>query len=54
MGYIKNGTDRIYRIKFLNNTIKGELLHRGNLNFNANYPIDTLGYFENKNIQKTY
>ena len=54
MGYINNGNDRIYRIKFLNNTIEGELLHRGNLGFNANYPIDTLNYFENKNIQKIY
>ena len=54
MGYSNNGTDRIYRIKFLNNTIQGELLHRGTLEFNANYPIDTLNYFENKDIQKVY
>lgn len=48
------GTDRIYKIKKNNNSFIGELLHKGDLNFNLNSPIETLNYFENNNIKKVY
>lgn len=47
-------TDNIYRIEINENTLNKELLFSGNLNFDTNYPIETLGVYENENIQKVY
>lgn len=57
--FLKNGTeDIIYHIHYItiNNqdTLYGTLLFKGNLNFDTNYPIETLGVFENEDIQKVY
>ena len=48
------GKDRIYRIVKENNIIKGELLHKGDLGFHINSPLETLNFFENENIKKVY
>jgi hypothetical protein len=29
-------------------------LYTGNLNFNSEYPIETLGYYESEKVQKVY
>lgn len=47
-------TDNIYRIEIKEGTLNKELLFSGNLNFDTNHPIETLGVYENENIQKVY
>lgn len=47
-------TDNIYRIEIKEDTLNKELLFSGNLNFDINHPIETLGVYENENIQKVY
>lgn len=47
-------TDNIYRIEIREDTLNKELLFSGNLNFDTNHPIETLGVYENENIQKVY
>lgn len=47
-------TDNIYRIEIKEDTLNKELLFSGNLNFDTNHPIETLGVYENENIQKVY
>ena len=47
-------TDNIYRIEIKKDTLNKELLFSGNLNFDTNHPIETLGVYENENIQKVY
>lgn len=46
--------DRIYRLWFNNDVMNGELLYEGHLNFSVSFPLETLPYFENSNIQKVY
>ena len=51
--------DKIYRVEkgedsSGNTTYTLELLYEGNLNFDSSYPIDSLGVYENKIIQKVY
>lgn len=46
--------DKIYHIWLEEDTVKGELLYEGNLNFNQQYPIEGIGYYENENIKKIY
>lgn len=47
-------TDNIYRIEIKEDTLNKELLFSGNLNFDTNHSIETLGVYENENIQKVY
>ena len=49
---ISTGEDNIYRRNIEDG--KTLLLYRGDLGFNINYPIDTLGYYELENLQKVY
>lgn len=49
-----NSLDRIYRLWFNNDVLNGELLYEGHLNFSTSYPLETLPYFENQDIQKVY
>jgi hypothetical protein len=51
---ISSTTDNIYRIEIKEDTLNKELLFSGNLNFDTNHPIETLGVYENENIQKVY
>lgn len=51
---ISSTTDNIYRIEIKEDTLNKELLFSGNLNFDTNHPIETLGLYENENIQKVY
>lgn len=46
--------DRIYKTEFNNGEYTTTLLYQGNLNFDLNYPIETLPYYENDLIQKIY
>lgn len=48
------GIDYIYKISLKETPVKVELLYSGTLNFSAKYPIQTLGIYENENIQKVY
>lgn len=50
---ISNGRqiDYIYRI---DNLSSYKLLYTGNLNFNKDYPIETLSYYETESVQKVY
>ena len=38
----------------INGMLKKEVLYTGNLNFNTKYPIETLVYYENEELQKVY
>lgn len=46
--------DYIYRIEIKDNSLSQETLFSGDLNFDTNHPIETLGVYENENIQKVY
>lgn len=50
---VQNNTDYIYRID-KNDNYKQETLFKGNLGFNLEHPIETLGVYENEFIQKVY
>lgn len=47
-------TDCIVKIIEYGDTYKSEYLYSGNLNFNLNHPIETLGYYESESVQKVY
>ena len=49
-----NTTDRIYRLSRNSDYFECELLYVGSLGFNTEYPIESLGVYENENIQKVY
>lgn len=51
-GAASNG-DYIYRVN-KNNNYSIDLLYQGTLNFDVNYPIETLGIYENEMVQKVY
>jgi hypothetical protein len=51
---IRSCKDRIYRLWMENDKIKGELLYEGHLNLDYRYPLETLPYYENEQIQKVY
>ena len=46
--------DSIYRLEIVNNELITTQLFEGSLNFDTKYPIETLGVYENENIQKVY
>lgn len=50
--------DFIYRLDFKNHDVdaecRNELIFHGNLNFNENHRIESIGIYENENIQKVY
>jgi hypothetical protein len=46
--------DKIYKIWFEGNTLKGEVLVDMDLNFKEDYPIETLTFYENEGIKKVY
>lgn len=48
-----NGTDYIYRVNKTDN-YNTEILYSGSLNFDPNFPIETLGVYENELVQKVY
>lgn len=49
-----NGTDYIYRLELDVQRFKALQLYTGKLNFNTLNPIETLGIYENEDIQKVY
>lgn len=53
---VSQASDRIYLITYdsYSNNWEVRLLYAGNLNFNVNYPLETLGIYEADNIQKVY
>ncbi len=46
--------DSIYLLKYDNDSLIAEELYTGNLNFNAEAPIEAFSIYENENIQKVY
>lgn len=46
--------DRIYKLWFNNDKMYGDLLYEGHLNLSTNFPLETLPYYENEQIQKVY
>jgi hypothetical protein len=58
--FIHDEKDCIFRIdcndSFIDDedTIVVRLLYEGNLNFNTDYPIETLFFYENSKVQKVY
>ena len=49
--------DHIYKFKIRKGeeyALEGELLYKGNLHFNFNYPIETLVSYESNQVQKVY
>lgn len=46
--------DYIYKLEYVNNRFEGEVKFRGDLKFLLDYPIDTLSFYENDNVQKVY
>lgn len=49
-----NNTDYIYRLEIIDEDLNVTEIFVGNLNFDTNYPLETLGVYENENIQKVY
>lgn len=49
-----NTVDRIYRLERKNSYFECITLYTGSLNFNTSYPIESIGVYENENIQKVY
>ena len=46
--------DWIWKFEYKDGVLKGKILYGGQLGFDLNYPIETLAYYENKDIQKVY
>lgn len=46
--------DKIYKVWYDEDTLKSHLLFTGDLNFDYKYPIETIPYYENEDIQKVY
>lgn len=51
-GYVT--TDTIYRISIENDELTKTTVFSGDLGFDTSHPIETLGVYENENIQKVY
>lgn len=49
-----NSEDRIYKLWFENNQLNGKILFKGYLNFNSEYPIESISVYENDTIKKIY
>lgn len=49
-----NQIDRIYRLELKKDYFEVEVLVESNLGFDFRYPIESLGIYENENIQKVY
>ena len=49
-----NGNDKIYKLWFEGETLKGEVLYSGKLKLSTDNPIETLEYYENEDIKKVY
>lgn len=47
-------TDHIYRLEIIDKDLNVTEIFTGNLNFDTDYPLETLGVYENENIQKVY
>lgn len=47
-------TDHIYRLEIIEEDLDVIEIFTGNLNFDTDYPLETLGVYENENIQKVY
>ena len=52
--FTKGDNDNIYRLEYKKDSFEVITLFSGNLNFNSEFPIETLGVFENKDLQKVY
>jgi hypothetical protein len=52
--FTKGPNDYIYRIRKADNEYEVKVLYSGNINLDLNFPIETLGIYENENIQKVY
>ena len=50
----ESNVDRIYRLEKKDDYFECITLYEGSLDFDINYPIETLGVFENEDIQKVY
>lgn len=46
--------DKIYRLEKIDDSFSSIELYKGNLEFDVNYPIESLAVFENDDIQKVY
>lgn len=46
--------DHIYRLEIIDEDLNVTEIFTGNLNFDTDYPLETLGVYENENIQKVY
>ena len=51
---VYSNIDYIYRLEIVDNELNTTKLFEGSLNFDTKYPIETLGVYENENIQKVY
>lgn len=51
---ITTKTDHIYRLEIIDEDLNVTEIFTGNLNFDTNHPLETLGVYENENIQKVY
>lgn len=46
--------DCIYRLEYKDTYFESKLLYSGKLNFNSDYPIESIGIYENDDLQKVY
>ena len=49
-----NGGNYIYRLEQYGESFSVKEIFNGNLNFSTEHPLETLGVYENENIQKVY
>lgn len=52
--FTKGTNDNIYRLENKGTYFETLILFSGNLNFNTDYPIESISVYENNNIQKVY
>ena len=46
--------DIIYRLEYKDHYFEATILYEGSLNFSVESPIESIGVYENENIQKVY
>lgn len=49
-----NFEDRIYKLWFNSEALRGQVLYKGHLGFDYKYPIETISFYENADIKKVY
>lgn len=52
--FTRNNADSIYRLNLSGSRFVGKRIFRGRIGLSTQYPIETIGFYENENVQKVY